>query len=401
MASGNTTASSDKQIRARRTQHRFGYLVFGDEIVDVTTFTNIPASYKGLPHVPEFDENDPVRLLMQSVNYYVAHKDEATEPLFDFGDPACKWKRQDQAAATSFSALGLFFARSLSEKLGVPVGAICVAANGAQIQELMPGELAESFKLRTSYGAGVAHIFNGMMNPLIGLSFKGMVFFQGESEALSESVANKYSKYLRAYIEDLRKRTGIMFPLCNIQLSSYGDHDSKTFKFIHNVRNQQFDAYRLIPDSILVTSYDLRSPDKYGDQMHSPRKQELGERVCDAVLAAFYGVGDTETALCPEPVSAKLSDDGSTVTVKFKNVAGGLTSTGEDGSVNGFSIGSKTKKVNAEAKIVSADTVTVKIPDGVKATFITYGNYLVIKDGLVSLCGGTGLPALAFCISVE
>ena len=32
-------------------------LVFGDEIVDVTTFTNIPASYKGLPHVPEFDEN--------------------------------------------------------------------------------------------------------------------------------------------------------------------------------------------------------------------------------------------------------------------------------------------------------------------------------------------------------
>lgn len=57
MASGNTTASSDKQIRAGRTQHRFGYLVFGDEIVDVTTFTNIPASYKGLPHVPEFDEN--------------------------------------------------------------------------------------------------------------------------------------------------------------------------------------------------------------------------------------------------------------------------------------------------------------------------------------------------------
>lgn len=37
--------------------HRFGYLEFGNEIVDVDTFTNIPASYKGLPHIPEFDEN--------------------------------------------------------------------------------------------------------------------------------------------------------------------------------------------------------------------------------------------------------------------------------------------------------------------------------------------------------
>jgi len=39
------------------TGHRFGYLVLGDEVVDVTTFSNIPASYRGLPHVPEFDEN--------------------------------------------------------------------------------------------------------------------------------------------------------------------------------------------------------------------------------------------------------------------------------------------------------------------------------------------------------
>ena len=39
------------------TGHRFGCLEFGEEVVDVTTFTNIPASYKGLPHVPDFDEH--------------------------------------------------------------------------------------------------------------------------------------------------------------------------------------------------------------------------------------------------------------------------------------------------------------------------------------------------------
>ena len=38
------------------TGHCFSYLEFGDEVVDVATFANIPAAYKGLPHVPDFDE---------------------------------------------------------------------------------------------------------------------------------------------------------------------------------------------------------------------------------------------------------------------------------------------------------------------------------------------------------
>ena len=35
--------------------HRFGYLDFGNEIIDVATFVNIPARYRGLPNVPESD----------------------------------------------------------------------------------------------------------------------------------------------------------------------------------------------------------------------------------------------------------------------------------------------------------------------------------------------------------
>ena len=35
--------------------HRFGYLAFGEEIIDVATYVNIPAAYQGLPNVPDFN----------------------------------------------------------------------------------------------------------------------------------------------------------------------------------------------------------------------------------------------------------------------------------------------------------------------------------------------------------
>ena len=38
--------------------HRFGYLDFGNEIIDVTTFVNIPPRYRGLPNVPEFNPDE-------------------------------------------------------------------------------------------------------------------------------------------------------------------------------------------------------------------------------------------------------------------------------------------------------------------------------------------------------
>ena len=35
--------------------HRFGYLAFGEEIIDIATYVNIPAAYQGLPNVPDFN----------------------------------------------------------------------------------------------------------------------------------------------------------------------------------------------------------------------------------------------------------------------------------------------------------------------------------------------------------
>lgn len=349
----------------------------------------------GLSSVPEFDENDGVRLLMQSADYYVAHPDSVKEPLTDLGDPSCHWKRQNKAAASEFSALGLFFARHLYKENGVPVGMICTAANGAQIQELMSKEAAYKCKLKSSLKVGPGGFFNGMMNPLIGISFKGLVFFQGESESIMSSTSSKFDEYVKAYTDDLRDRTGIDFPLFMVQLSSYTKASLSNFPYVYETRTKQLEASETIANCTLITSYDLGSPVGYSDPLHSPRKQELGERIADAVLAVVYGKGDTDAVLPPVPVSYTKTDDGKAYDVKFEHVGGGLVSLGENG-VAGFAFGNKSKKTAAEATVISPDTVRVTIPENVKTSYISYGYENVLTEENAGLYSGTGIPAAAF-----
>ncbi|MBP5207480.1 MAG: hypothetical protein J6330_03380 [Clostridia bacterium] len=124
-----------------------------------------------------------------------------------------------------------------------------------------------------------------------------------------------------------------------------------------------------------------------------------------AVLAGCTEApGDTSadsTAGVTEPVSVVLSDDGKTVTVKFKNVGSGLTSTSGGASVAGFSIGTANKTNNCEAKIISADTVAVHVPDDAKTTMLAYAFENTVTEKSAQLYSSTGLPALAFMVSPE
>ena len=56
-----------------------------------------------------------------------------------------------------------------------------MSAGGSTVRELAPEELAH--KMGYYYGANVREggFYNTLINPFVGISFKGMLFFQGES----------------------------------------------------------------------------------------------------------------------------------------------------------------------------------------------------------------------------
>ena len=350
----------------------------------------------GLKKLPEFNEDDPIRLFMQRPDYYLKNPKLVKEPCDDFLDPDVEWKKPGYTASLKFSALGLFFGRRLASELGIPIGVINIAANGARIQELMTKEAAKSVKLTTSYTMKPGGFFNGMVHPLLGISFTGMVFFQGESEGGADNTAKNYATYLKAYVEDMKKQFEIDFAFYEIQLSSYSKSSVSGFGRVNFVRFGQYQGMVDMDNENILPSYDLRSPDKYFDYMHSPRKEEMANRVADLVLAKEYGIGDKNDFLAPMPTEITLSDDKTTVTVKFKNVGEGLVSKSGDQSVKGFYIGLESKMKAAEAEIISSDTVLVHVPEGASLKKIAYAFDVVIDENNTQLYNSREMPALAF-----
>lgn len=348
-----------------------------------------------------YDEDETMRLFMQTCDYYTKNPKLVKNPCDDFPDPNVCWKKPDKEACLEFCALGFFFARRLTRETGIPVGAIVISANGAQIQEIMSKEAAKKCKLTSSLKVKPGGFYNGMTNPLIGISFKGMVFFQGESEGIAEKTSKNFATYLQAYVDDMKTRFGFDFAFYSVQLSSYSKSSLPGFNYVNFVRFGQYDGMVAMGNENHIPSYDLRAPDGYSDFMHSPRKEELADRILNLVLAKEYGIGDKNDFLAPTPAEIKLSEDKTTVTVKFNNIGEGLTSKSGDENVNGFYVGSEKKMKKATAEIISSDTVLVHVPEGAETVKIAYAYDVLINEENTQLYNGKDLPALAFWLKIE
>lgn len=349
--------------------------------------------------LPEkFDEKIPLRLFMQTQYYPYTNQKLCDFPQPDVIAPEWCWKLPGEEASLSFSALGWFFAKDLTDKLGIPVGVINVSAGGACVRELIPEELAK--EMGYDYGANVRQCgyYNTLIHPFEGLAFKGQVFFQGESEGCWRELAERYDRELVRLVEDERERFGFDFPFYNVQLSDYRGECKQYFPFLETVRLKQFDALSKIPDSSLSVAMDIGSPDDWGDFAHSPKKKILADRIADLALAKEYGIGSVSDAESPMPVSAVIS--GKTVVIKFKNVSAGLVSLGGDDTVNGFSFGDFDNRIPAEARITAPDTVTVKIPDNADPSAVNYAYESRITAQNAQLYKKGGLPCPAFRLRV-
>ena len=120
------------------------------------------------------------------------------------------WNTADPDSARAFSAVGYLFGRKMRQKLGIPVGLINASVGGSQISYWLPGKEAtaleaageelfdgEEQKLYPSVG------YNGMIYPLRNVNIRGVLWYQGETDAIS--VHGGYEKALVALISSYRK----------------------------------------------------------------------------------------------------------------------------------------------------------------------------------------------------
>ena len=135
-------------------------------------------------------------------------------------------------------------------------------------------------------------IYNMFIAPLTNVGITGMIFYQGETDALE---AADYGDALGIFIKDLREKFGTNFLFLNTQLTSYG-YESGGIQLtgiwdgVPNMRFAQAEVRidHSIPDYEVIPTLDLgwREGDK--DGAHPYYKKEIAQRGAAIAAAGFY-----------------------------------------------------------------------------------------------------------------
>lgn len=223
-------------------------------------------------------------------------------------------------------------------------------------------------------------IYNAMIAPLIDYKIKGVIWYQGESNA---ERAYQYQKLFPLLINDWRNKfKDKNLPFFFVQLANYkqkkeqpGDSDWA------ELREAQFKALKL-PNTGMAVTTDIGN----GEDIHPKNKQDVGGRLASIALAKVYNTKIDYSG----PLYKSYNIKGNTVKVDFdfnKNIKA------RDDTLKGFSIaGSDQKFYWAVAKVVNGkvEVYAQEVPSPVAVRY----NWADNPDG--NLTNESGLPASSF-----
>ena len=229
-------------------------------------------------------------------------------------------------------------------------------------------------------------LYNGMVAPLVPFAIKGVLWYQGESNA---GQADLYRKLFPALIADWRKHWGQGdFPFFYVQLPNYRPRVAQpTEGGWCQLREAQLQTLGKVTNTGMVVAIDVGE----ANDLHPVNKAPVGHRL--ALLARHDVYGENIVSSGPLYASHKL--EGDKVVITFNHVGQGLKPTGE---LKGFAIaGIDNQFVWAQAKIESPNTVSVWSNNVKAPTTVRYG---WADNPEVNLCNSADLPASPFLITV-
>lgn len=299
-------------------------------------------------------------------------------------DVAASWSVAGPQTSGDFSGVGYFFGRDLQKALGVPVGLISSNVGGTAAEQWMKQEDIDAHpELKDmSKPQGSSMHYNAMIAPLGPYAIKGVIWYQGESNA---GRAYQYRTLLPAMIKNWRDTFGQGdFPFLIVQIAPYEAIVKEPSDSIWaEIRDAQFHVSQNVPRTALVVTTDV------GDErdIHPRRKEPVGQRLALAARAVGYG----EKIEHSGPIYESMTIDGDKITLRFKHVGAGLVA--NDGELTGFTIAGEDKKFHAAQAAIEGDTVVVSSEQVAKPVAVRYG---WAAYPVVNLWNKDGLPASPF-----
>ncbi|MEZ4849960.1 MAG: sialate O-acetylesterase [Bacteroidia bacterium] len=229
-------------------------------------------------------------------------------------------------------------------------------------------------------------LFNGMLAPLIPYTIKGVIWYQGESNADNMEEADQYYTLFPAMIKDWRKQWSYDFPFLFVQLAGYKpDHPEPADYPWADLREAQAQTLAL-PHTGMATTIDIGEV----DDIHPRNKQDVAHRLALAARKIAYG----EDIIASGPTFSSMKIEGDKIRLKLDNIGSGLWVKGSKyGYVKGFAIAGKNKKFVWAQAWLEGDEIIINAKK-IKAPVAVRYNWGNSPDG--NLYNREELPAVPF-----
>lgn len=317
------------------------------------------------------------------------------------------WSKATKDAIKNLSGIGYVMATNLaSEMEDVTIAVVDTSYEGSAIQSWLPVNTVRSISesdyqtyltnkaqyesdgttAKTAYHlAETCH--NRMIAPLAGYVVKGVIWYQGESNAGSPDLYKTYYSALTSFWRDLFNNETLPFVV--MQLAPNGAKNYATFRLA------QYDIVQADPYSYIVSTAmdgpifnELDNQRSGGSQVHPSRKAEIGLRTGELILGKIYGIEFNRPYTAPEIVSVEFKSNSVVITFDTDlKILWGDT-------VMGFELGKGGSYVSATGTI-SGNVLTLTA-DGSDFDSVRYSYATLIverKDGTLMEVN-TGIPQL-------
>lgn len=280
------------------------------------------------------------------------------------------WRKANPLSVANISATSYYFGKQLFQTLHVPIALIVAPWGGASIVAFMSRDALtpySQYKLPDNDDKELGNmsptaLFNGMINPILGYTIKGGIWYQGET---NRNEPDLYRKLFHSMLTDWRAKWEIGdFPFIYAQIAPFDYQDGNSAYF----REAQLLCQYENTNAYMVTLLDIGEE----HDIHPSDKQTVGFRMAMAALDKAYQVGGIYS---DEPIFHSFKVRGEEVIVSFKNVSRGLTTYGKP-LTSFFIAGENRIFYPAEAFIKGNDVVVysknVSKPVAVRYAFMDY-----------------------------
>lgn len=307
-------------------------------------------------------------------------------------DVVGEWKEASPEAVRNFSATAYYFGRELRRMLNVPVGLIVTSWGGSSCEAWMNRdwlkafpqiELPASQETIKSKNRTATVLYNGILRPLIGVSMRGVIWYQGE-ENVSRSgyYADLFSRMIKGWREEWKEGD---FPFYYCQIAPYdyniigwGQYNSAF------LREQQAKAEKMNKNVGMACLMDAGL--EYG--IHPRKKQLAGMRLALLALDKTYGIkGITSETARYKDVEFK----GDTAVITFERA--GMWVYGKDGlKSNLFEVAGEDRVFHPAKAWIERSKLYVKCDEVKKPVAVRYA----FKDWADGDLFCDGLPVSSF-----